>query len=171
MDWIAQYWPFGTSGLGITVGVLIVLVVLKFVAGLVVRLVSIAIVAVGVGLWAFPDYMPVKIPFLSAAGESGPKWVLVSSAGQALGEDVAYSVSSTPKMTIKGMPVCDRANIGKVAVCGAPGLGEVMGMAGSGLPTDVSMTSIPNGVCTYKTVTTSEFLSEGGEHKVYQCKD
>jgi hypothetical protein len=171
MEWIAQYWPFGTSGLGITVGVLIILVVLKFVAGMVVRLVSIGIVAAGVGFWAFPGYMPFKIPFLAAGSSSGPQWVLVSSAGRAVGEDVAYSVSATPKMAIKGMPVCDENNIGKVAVCGAPGLGEVMGMAGSGLPTDISMTSMPTGVCTYKTPTTSDFLSEDGEHKVYQCKD
>jgi hypothetical protein len=46
-----------------------------------------------------------------------------------------------------------------------------MGMAGSGLPTDVSMSSVPTGVCTYKTVSTAEFLTEGGEKKIYQCKD
>lgn len=170
MELIAQYWPFGTSGLGLVIGGLIVLLVLKFVAGLAVRLVSIAVVAAGVGIWAFPDYMPFKMPFLSG-GDAGPKWVLVSAAGEAMGEDVAYSVSATPKANVAGLPVCDKDNVGKVAVCGAPGLGEIMGMAGSGLPTDVSMSSVPTGVCTYKTVSTAEFLTEGGEKKIYQCKD
>lgn len=169
MEWIAQYWPFGTSGLGLTIGVLLVLLVLRFVAGLVVRLVSIGIVAAGVGFWAFPGYMPFQVPFLSASSD-GPKWVLVSSAGQAVGEDIAYSVSATPKAKVAGLPVCDQDNVGKVAVCGAPGLGEIMGMAGSGLPTDISVTSVPTGVCTYKTVSTAEFLSEGGGQKVYECR-
>lgn len=168
MEWIAQYWPFGSSGLGLVVGGLIALLVLKFVAGIVMRLVSIGLVVAGVGFVAFPGYMPFQLPFFGTAAE--PKWVLVSSAGEAMGEDVAYSVSDTPKMEIKGTPVCDKDNLGKVAVCGTPGFGVIAGMAGSGLPTDLSMTSVPTGVCSYKNVTTTDFLQDGGESKVYQCK-
>lgn len=168
MELIAQYWPFGTSGIGLVVGGLVALLVLKFVAGIVMRLVSIGVVAAVVGFAAFPDYMPFQLPFLGSAKE--PTWVLVSSAGEALGEDVAYSVSDSPKMAIKGLPVCDKDNLGKVAVCGTPGFGVIAGMAASGLPTDLSVTSIPTSVCSYKNVSTSEFLEEGGESKVYQCK-
>jgi hypothetical protein len=169
MDWIAQYWPFGTSGVGLAVGGLLVFLVIRFIAGLVLRLISVAVVALGVAFWAFPDAMPFQLPFLSAGSE--PKWVLVSANAEAFGEDVAYSVSDTPKMTVSGTPVCDQDNVGKVAVCGVPGLGVAVGMAASGLPTDLSMTSVPTGVCTYKTVTEAEFVSEGGENKVYQCRN
>jgi hypothetical protein len=168
MDIIAQYWPFGTSGLGLVVGGLIALLVLKFVAGVLIRLVSIGLIAAGVGFWAFPDYMPFKLPFFGGASE--PKWVLVSSAGEAMGEDVAYSVSDTPKMAVNGMAVCDKDNVGKVAVCGVPGFGVVAGMAASGLPTDLSITSIPTGVCSYRNPTTQDFAADGGENKVYQCR-
>jgi hypothetical protein len=168
MDFIAQYWPFGTSGLGLAVGAIVVLFVLKFVAGLIVRLVSIAIVALGVGFWAFPQYMPFQLPFLSASAE--PKWVLVSSGGDASGQDVAYSVSVTPKLAVDGLPVCNKDNLGKVAVCGSPDASVIAGMAMSGLPTDLSVSGIPTGVCTYKSVETSGYLNEGGENKVYQCR-
>jgi hypothetical protein len=169
MEVIAQYWPFGTSGVGIVVGALVALLVLKFVAGLIIRIVSIGVIAAAVGFWAFPDSMPFKLPFLSA--NAGPKWVLVSSAGEAFGEDVAYSVSDTPKMAVKGLPVCDAANVGKVAVCGTPDLNVIAGMTASGLPTDVSLTGVPTGVCTYKAVTADDYLSEGGDNKVYQCRN
>lgn len=168
MEWIAEYWPFGTSGVGLVIGGLLALLVVRFVAGLVLRLVSIGIVALGVGFWAFPQYMPFSLPFLG--GSSEPKWVLLPDAGDAYGQDVAYSVSSIPKMSIKGTPVCDKQNIGKIAVCGAPGFGVIAGMAASGLPTDLTVTSVPDGVCTYKTADTSDFAQPGGEAKVYQCK-
>lgn len=167
MDWIAQYWPFGTSTLGLILGGIVALVVIRFVAGLVVRLVTLAAIALGVGFWAFPGYMPFELPFLA---QSQPKWVLVSSAATADGIDVAYSVSDQPKAKIKDLPVCDEANLGKVAVCGTPGFGVVAGMVASGLPTDLSMTSIPTGVCSYKKVTSADYLYEGGETKVYECK-
>jgi hypothetical protein len=168
MEWIAQYWPFGTSTLGLILGGFVALVVIRFVAGLVVRLVTLGAVALGVGFWFFPSYMPFELPFLAASSQ--PKWVLVSSAGSADGIDVAYSVSDEPKAKIKDLPVCDEANIGKVAVCGTPGFGVVAGMVASGLPTDLSMTSIPTGVCSYKMVASTEYLYEGGETKVYECK-
>lgn len=168
MEFIAQYWPFGTSGVGLTVGAIAVLFVVRFVAGLIFRLLSIGVVVLGVGFWAFPQYMPFQLPFLSA--NSQPKWVLVPDAGDAYGEDVAYSVSAAPKMAINGMPVCDKDNIGKVAVCGSPGFGVIAGMAASGLPTDVSVTSVPDGVCTYKTAPAEDFAQSGGENKVYQCR-
>ena len=168
MEFLAQYWPFGTSGLGLAVGVVVILLVVKFVAGLILRLVSIAVVALGVGFWAFPQYMPFQLPMFS--GSAQPNWVLVSSGGEAVGRDIAYSVGATPKLAVDGLPVCDDANVGKVAVCGTPDAGIVAGMAMSGLPTDLSVSGIPAGVCAYKSVETSDFLDEGGENKVYQCR-
>jgi hypothetical protein len=168
MEWIAQFWPFGTSGLGIVIGGLIAALVVKFVAGLVMRLVSFGIVAAAVGFGFFPNYMPFSLPFLGGASE--PKWVLVENAGGAYGEDVAYSLSETPKTTINGTAVCDKSTVGTIAVCGSPGFGVVANMISSGLPTDINLNSVPSSVCSYKAALNEDFAQTGGESKVYQCK-
>lgn len=165
--WLMDFWPFGTSTLGLLLGGLIILMVVRFVAGLVFKLALIAAVVVGVGVYFFPSYMPISLPF-GASPE--PQWVLVSESGTADGIDVAYSVSVNPKASVNGLPVCDKASIGRVAVCGTPDMSVISGMVMSGLPSDLSVTGVPTGVCSYKKVASADYLYEGGASKVYECK-